>query len=59
MVFDQVTAAEMQAARVLTGATMAAFLAAPIFRRQAQMVRITVAGLYIAGVLAFTAYVLI
>jgi hypothetical protein len=59
MVFDQVTAAEMQAARVFTGATMAAFLAAPVFRRQAQTVRIAVAGLYLAGVVAFTAYVLI
>jgi hypothetical protein len=59
MIFQQVTDAEMQAARILTATTMAAFLAAPLFRRQSQAVRIAVAGLYIAGAVAFSAYVLI
>jgi hypothetical protein len=59
MVLDQVTDTEMQAARILGGATMAAFIAAPVFRRQAQMVRIIVASVYFAGVLVFTVYVLI
>ena len=35
---------------------MAAFLAAPLFRRQAQAVRLVVAGVYIVGVLGFLLY---
>lgn len=59
MIFDLATDAQMQAARVFGGATMVAFLAAPIFRRQAHRVRMVVAGVYLAGVLGFAAYVLI
>jgi hypothetical protein len=59
MIFQQVTDSEMQAARILSGAAMAAFLAAPLFHRRSQAVRIVVAGAYIAGAVAFTAYVLI
>ena len=59
MIFDQVTEPEMDAARILGGATMVAFLAAPMFRRHAQKVQMVVTGLYIAGVLAFVLYVLI
>lgn len=58
MLLDQATDTQMQAAQVVGGATMAAFLAARIFGHQAQRVRIVVAGLYIAGVLCFVAYVL-
>lgn len=59
MILDQVTDQEMQAARVLGGATMAAFLAAPFFRHRAQMVRIIVASAYFAGVMAFMVYLLL
>lgn len=58
MIFDQATGAQLRAARILGGATMVAFLAARMFRGQAQRVRIAVSVLYIAGVLGFVAYVL-
>ena len=58
MLFDQISETQMQAGRILAGATMAAFLAAPMFRRQAQAVRLVVAGVYIAGVLGFLVYYL-
>jgi hypothetical protein len=58
MIFDQATDAQMQAARILGGATMVAFLAARMFRRQAQRIRIAVSVLYVAGVLGFLMYVL-
>jgi hypothetical protein len=56
MLLDQATAGEMQAARILMGATMVGFLAAATFRRQARNLRIVIAGLYIAGVLGFIVY---
>jgi hypothetical protein len=59
MLLDQVSETEIQAGRVLGGAAMAAFLAAPLFRRQAQMVRRVVAGVYIVGVLGFLLYYLV
>ncbi|WP_158924905.1 hypothetical protein [Acidisphaera sp. S103] len=59
MIFDQATGAQWEAARIFGGATMVAFLAARMFRRQAQWLRIAVAILYIAGVLGFVAYVLL
>ena len=59
MLLDQATDAQMQAARMLGGATMAALLAAPIFRGQAARVRLAVAILYSAAVLAFVLYALI
>jgi hypothetical protein len=59
VIFDQVTDAEMQAARVLAGATMAAFLAARMFRKHAPAIRLLILTVYIAGILAFVAYVLI
>ena len=58
MLFDQATDQQMQAGRIFAGAAMVAFLAAPVFRRQAQRVRMVVTGLYIAGVLSFVVYVL-
>jgi uncharacterized membrane protein YsdA (DUF1294 family) len=58
MIFDLATETQMQAARIFGGATMAAFLAARIFRHKAQRVRMAVATLYIAGVLGFAAYIL-
>jgi hypothetical protein len=56
MLLDQVSETQLQAGRVLGGAAMIAFLAAPLFRRQAQAVRLFVAGVYIAGVLGFSLY---
>jgi hypothetical protein len=58
MIFDPATDTQMQAAQIFGGATMVAFLAAPMFRHQAQRVRVAVAALYIAGVLGFLVYVL-
>jgi hypothetical protein len=58
MLLDQATDAEIRAAQILGGATMAAFVAAPIFRHQAQRIRMVIAGVYFAGVLAFLLYVL-
>jgi hypothetical protein len=49
MLLDQVTDGEMQAGRVLAGATMAAFLAALLFRRHAQAIRLTVAAIYFSA----------
>ncbi len=59
MLLDQVTDTQLQAARLFGGATMVAFLGAPLFRRQAQRVRIAAASIYIAGVLGFLIFVLI
>jgi hypothetical protein len=59
MLFDQATDAEIEAAQILTGAAMAAFLAARMFGHRATRVRMVVAGVYFAGVLAFVVYVLI
>jgi hypothetical protein len=59
MLLDQVSETQIQAGRVLGGAAMAAFLAAPLFRRQVQAIRLAVAGVYIAGVLGFLVYYLL
>ena len=56
MLLDQVSDTQLQAGRVVGGAAMAAFLAAPMFRRQAQAVQLVVAGVYIAGVLGLLLY---
>jgi hypothetical protein len=58
MLLDQISETQMQAGRILAGATMAAFVAAPLFRRQAQAVRLVVSSFYIAGVLGFVVYYL-
>lgn len=58
MLFDPASETQMRAAQILGGATMAAFLAAPLFRRRAGQVRITVTGLYIAGVIVIIIYAL-
>lgn len=59
MLLDQVSDTQLQAGRVVGGAAMAAFLAAPMFRRQAQAVRLVVAGVYIAGVLGLLLYYIV
>ena len=58
MIFDLATDTQMQAARIFGGATMVAFLAVPIFRRQAHRARMTIAVIYFAGVTGFVIYVL-
>jgi len=59
MLLDQVSETQMQAGRLLMGATMVAFLAAPLFRRHGLAIRWVVASLYIAAVLGFLAYFLL
>jgi hypothetical protein len=58
MVFDLATETQVRAAQIFTGATMAAFIAAPMFRRQARTVRLAVTTLYIVGVVGFAIYAL-
>jgi hypothetical protein len=58
MLFDQATDTQMQAARILGGVTIVGFMAARMFHRQGQRVRMAIAGLYVAGVLGFVVYVL-
>jgi hypothetical protein len=59
MLLDQATGAEMQAAHILMGATMAGFLGASLFRRQARRLRLAIASAYLAAVLGFVVYVLV
>lgn len=59
MIFEQVTDTQMRAAQIFSGATMADFVAAPMLRGHAQMARMVIASVYIAGILGFVIYVLI
>jgi hypothetical protein len=59
MLLDQVTDEQIKAGQIAAGAAMVAFLAAPYFRRYAQPIRLTVAALYVAGVLGFLLYYLL
>ncbi len=56
MLFDQATPEQMRAGRLLTGVTMAGFLGARMFGRQAQRVRLAITVFYIAGFAAFALY---
>jgi hypothetical protein len=56
MLFDQATPTQLQTARLLTGTTIAAFVAAGVLRGRGRIVRLAIAGLYIAAVLAFIVY---
>lgn len=56
MLLDQATGAQMETAQLLTGATMAGFLAAGMLGRRAQGVRMAIGLLYLGGVLGFVAY---
>ena len=58
MLFDQATDTQIRAAQIISGATMVAFLAARMFRRHTQRIRLAIAGCYIAGILGFVLYVL-
>ena len=59
MLLEQVTDRQMQAGQVLAGATIAAFLAAPLFRRYTHPIRLTVASIYCAALLACLLYYLL
>ena len=59
MLLDQVTETQIQAGRILGGAAMVALLAAPMFRRQAQTIRLIAAGVYIAALAGFALYFLL
>lgn len=59
MLLDQATAGQMQAARILSGLTMVAFLGARVFGARARLVRSVIAGVYIAGVVGFVVYALV
>ena len=59
MLFDHVSPQEMQAARVVTGATMAAFLMASVLGGRARQARIAVAVVYGAAVIATIVYYLL
>ncbi len=58
MLLDQVTDSQMQAARILIGATMVGFLGAPMFRGQAWTIRLVITGFYCAGVVGLFGYLL-
>ncbi len=58
MLFAPVSGTEMQAARLLMGATMVGLLAAPMFGRSARHVRAAILVAYILGILGFAAYAL-
>ena len=59
MLLDQVTDTQMRAGQIAAGATMAVFIAAPYFRRYAQPVRLTIALIYIGGLVGLLLYFLI
>jgi hypothetical protein len=59
VIFEHVTPQEMQAARVVTGATMVGFLTAGVFDRHAQTARIVIASVYFAAVIGFVLYYLL
>jgi hypothetical protein len=59
MLLDQVSETQMQAGRIMAGATMAAFLAAPLFRRQARTIQLVVGTVYIGGMLGLLMYFLL
>jgi hypothetical protein len=60
--FDAVSGDEIRMAQVVTGVTMAAFLAAgvvPGMRQHARAIRGALLGLYLAACLIFVGYVLV
>ncbi len=57
--FGTVTPQEMQAARLLVGLTMAAFLLPHFFPRHRQFIWRTIAIIYLSAAVAFSAYVLL
>ncbi|MFO1027823.1 MAG: hypothetical protein U1E70_21820 [Acetobacteraceae bacterium] len=56
MIFDRVTPQEMQAAHVVTAATMVGLLGARVFGRYANRVRLAVAAAYFTAVVGFILY---
>ena len=59
---DAVSGEQMRTARIVTGATMAAFIAvglAPPLRPYARTIRLTLVTTYLLGCIGVTAYVLL
>jgi hypothetical protein len=56
MLLDQVSETQMQAASLVMGATMVAFIGSRWMPRYGQSIRLVVAGLYLVGVLGFLVY---
>jgi len=59
VIFEHATPQEMQAAQIVTGATMVGMLSARLFGRHARTVRLTIAALYFAAVIGFVLYYLL
>jgi exosortase/archaeosortase len=58
MLLDQVSQTQIQAGSIVSGAAMVVFLAAPMFRRQAQAIRIAVTVIYLVAILGAVLYFL-
>ena len=58
MLLDQVSAGQMRAAQILSGAAMAGFIGARMFRGQARNIRLAITVLYIVAVVGFTIHAL-
>jgi hypothetical protein len=59
---DAVSGEQMRTVRIVTGATMAAFIAvglAPPLRPYARTIRLTLVAVYLLGCAGFVAYVLL
>jgi hypothetical protein len=59
VIFEHVTPQEIQAAQIVTGATMVGMLTARLFGRHARRVRLVIAALYFAVVIGFVLYYLL
>jgi hypothetical protein len=59
VIFEHVTPQEMQAAQIVTGATMVGMLTARLFGHRARTVRLVMASLYFAAVIGFILYYLL
>ncbi len=59
MIFEHVTPQEMQAAQIVTGATMVGMLTARLFGRHARTARLMIAALYLAAIIGFVLYYLL
>ena len=58
MILDQVSASQMRAGQILTGATMAGFIGARLFRGHTRNIRLAITALYIVAVVGFVIHAL-
>ncbi len=56
MLLDQVSESQLRAAQIVSGAAMITLIAAPMFGRQAQVIRLIVTVAYIGVLLGFLGY---